>query len=256
MELIEFIDQAKLTKELDRATGEGLKVAIVDSGVDISHPALKGAVHSSYHVQKFNMSFSCNPIQYPTDEIGHGTMCAGVIHDIAPQAEIYSVKVFDGYKTSIGHIITAIDWCVKNKMDVVNLSLCSKKMSSQELADLHRVVENAYYKDVLLIAATDNHVRTGFPADFSSVIGVDFENKPDFKTFDFHTNRPYEIDARGIYVKVIKPGNREETVSCSSIATPHITGLACRLKSCIPSLNSHQLKTLLWALRSNTANED
>ena len=89
---------AKITPEWawGDSTGKGVRVAVVDSGIEHDHPALadcvKGGVIVVYD-SKAKDYYRIKPDNKPMDVSGHGTACAGIIHSIAPDAEIYSVRV-------------------------------------------------------------------------------------------------------------------------------------------------------------------
>src|SRR4030095_13167322 len=109
------------------STGKGIRVAVVDSGVEFDHPALndcvKGGLIVEYDSRAKNESRS-KPADMPADVSGHGTACAGIIHSIAPEAEIYSVRVLG--RSMGGRAIqfaAGLDWAIENDMHVVNLSL-------------------------------------------------------------------------------------------------------------------------------------
>src|SRR6266480_6610370 len=100
-------------------TGRGVRVGIIDSGVNPAHPHVGGVVGGT--------RIACGDADGSTDYldyIGHGTAVAGAIYEKAPDAQLYAVKVFDrALTTNIEAIIKAITWCVENEMDVINLSL-------------------------------------------------------------------------------------------------------------------------------------
>jgi subtilisin len=107
--------------------GKGVRVAVVDSGVEHDHPALGdcvcGGVVVEYDEEAEN-NVRIEPDEDPCDFAGHGTACAGIIHAIAPEAEIYSVRVLG--KDMHGRAIqfaAGLDWATEHGMQVVNLSL-------------------------------------------------------------------------------------------------------------------------------------
>lgn len=94
-----------------------MKIAVIDSGIHDGHPhvgRVAGAVHMTPH------GLGPDPI----DRLGHGTAIAAVIREKAPEAALFSVKVFDRrLTTSIGAILRALSWCREEGMDLINLSL-------------------------------------------------------------------------------------------------------------------------------------
>jgi subtilisin len=247
----QLIDRSKVMELIDRGTGKGVRVGILDSGVDFTHPAIADAAHQCFEVREHQGGFVFQ--QAPgTDVLGHGTMCAGVIHRIAPEAELYNIKTLDETGlNSPSKVICGIQCAIANDLHVLNLSLVSVNMSKNTIVDMLYWVEKAYYKGMILVAATDNRQKRGFPGDYTSVIAVDFQHFPDFRSFNYYLGKAVEIEAKGVYVDAPLPGNQYIKTTCTSIACPHVTGLVARLLSSMPGLTPFQMKTLLLAARSN-----
>jgi subtilisin len=248
----QLLDRDKVIKLIDQGTGKGVKVGILDSGVDFTHPAIAAAPHRSFEIRESQGGFVYREAS-GTDVLGHGTMCAGVIHRIAPEADLYNIKTLDeNGQNSPAKVICGIQCAIDNNLQVVNLSLVSLNMSRNTIVDMLYWVEQAYYKGIILVAATDNKQKRGFPGDYSSVIAVDFQHFPDFKTFNYYLGKAVEMEAKGVYVEAPFPGNRYIQTTCTSIACPHVTGLVARLLSSMPGITPFQVKTLLLAARSNS----
>ena len=134
-------------------------------------------------------------------------MCAGVIHMIAPEAELYNIKTLDERgQNSPAKVICGIQCALAQGLHVLNLSLVSVNMSRNTIVDMLYWVEKAYYKGMILVAATDNKQKRGFPGDYSSVIAVDFQHFPDFKSFNYYSGKTVEMEAKGVYVEAPFPG--------------------------------------------------
>jgi subtilisin len=247
----QLIDRAKIAELIELGTGQDIRVGILDSGVDFTHPAIKDAKHQSFEIRENQGVYAFHEAP-GTDVLGHGTMCAGVIHGIAPDAKLYNIKVLDeNGANSPAKVICGIQCAIANDLHVLNLSLVSLNMSKSTIADMLYWVEKAYYKGIVLVAATDNRQKCGFPGEYASVIAVDFQHFPDFRSFNFHLGKATEIEAKGVYVEAPMPGNQYIKTTCTSIACPHVTGLVARLLSAMPGLTPFQVKTLLLAGRSN-----
>ncbi len=109
------------------STGRGVKVAVVDTGVEYDHPALGGMVRGGVSVeydQEAEDGVRIEPDNCPIDPAGHGTACGGIIHAIAPEAEIYSVRVIGrDMRGRAVQFANGLDWAVRSGMQVLNLSL-------------------------------------------------------------------------------------------------------------------------------------
>lgn len=236
-----------------KSTGKGVRVAVVDSGVEYDHPALDGCVKGGVIIEydaKAKNSHRVKPDYKPTDVSGHGTACAGIIHSIAPEAEIYSVRVLG--RNMSGRAIqfaVGLDWAIENNMQVVNLSLST---SFEEFFGLfHDLTDQAYFKNIHLISAVNNIPEPSYPSLFSSVISVAAHDVLDPFTYYYNPNPPVEFGAPGIDVKVA--WNQKQYLTCTgnSFAAPHIAGITALIRAKHPNLTPFQMKTVLMACASN-----
>ncbi len=149
-----------------------LRIALIDSGVDVAHPALKGARVSMYVVDFTTTEPRVIPAK-SGDSLGHGTACASIIHRSVPQAEIVSIKIFSKGKTANElMLIEALRWCLLDEsIRVVNVSLgCS---TEEPNAGLYRECEEAFQKGVFIVAALNNDaIVESYPACFPNVLSV------------------------------------------------------------------------------------
>lgn len=248
-ELEELVDRARLRSLLEEGTGKGVRVAVLDTGADVDHPALEGSIRESYEVVRKGSSLVCRPAK-GQDLVGHGTACAGIIHALAPEAELYSVRVIGKNAEGTGEqFIAGLRWAIQQKMDVVNLSLGT--MQQRFRAGLQELTDRAYFTGVLLVAAGNNRQVTSYPANFASLIAVDNQAFSDPLAFNFKPGKPVELEAHGIYVRAPSPGGNYQLWTGTSFACPHVTGIVARLRSVMPRLTAMQAKALLWCLRAN-----
>ena len=107
------------------ASGEGVRVAVVDSGIDAGHPDLEGSVDSGGVSVSLDGAGEAVLTPGPhQDAFGHGTACAGIIHRLAPRARITSVKVLGpGLAGKATAFLAGLGWAVEQGFDVINLSL-------------------------------------------------------------------------------------------------------------------------------------
>ena len=239
---------------LGESTGKGVRVAVVDSGVEHDHPALEGCVRGGVIVEydaRAKNQYRIRNDDQPTDVSGHGTACAGIIHSIAPEAEIYSVRVLG--RNMGGRAIqfaAGLDWAIENDMQVVNLSLST---SLEEYFGLfHDLTDQAYFKNMNVVSAVNNIPEPSYPSLYSSVISVAAHEGKDPFTYYYNPNPPVEFGAPGIDVEVA--WNKGQYLICTgnSFAAPHIAGITALIRAKHPSLTPFQLKTVLLACAANT----
>jgi subtilisin family serine protease len=244
---------------LKGATGKGVKVAVVDSGVDNKHPDLADHVKGGVIVEETGGQISFKPYD-GQDTAGHGTGCAGVIARIAPEAEIYSVRVLscigvgaDGYKFAGGkpkHMIVGADWAIEN-CHIVNLSNgLTVSEGTAYFETFHKLVEKAYYRDRILVAAGENEGQPSYPSIFSNLIKVYWASFKDALQFAYQLKPKTftEFIANGSYVKVPQPGGGYIYEIGSSFAAPHISGICALILSKWPQLKPFEIKTLLYSM--------
>jgi subtilisin len=231
------------------STGRGVKVAILDSGVDATHPdvgPIQGYVRI-YEDEQRKLVFDAEPHE---DSFGHGTACAGIIRRAAPDCEVYSVRVL-GERLSgrAAAFVAGLRWAVDNGMQVANLSLSSGRAS--HFATFHRVADEAYFAGTVLVCAVNNIPVPSYPSEFAAVLSVAARAGDDPFDYDYNPDPPVEFGAPGVDVDVAWTGGRTIRATGNSFACPHVTGLVARLLSKHPGLTPFQVKTVLHALASN-----
>jgi len=235
------VDRIEADKAWGNSTGKYVKTAVVDTGIELRHPDLRvyGGVNTINSRRSYN------------DDNGHGTHVAGIIAalknsvgviGVAYTAALFSVKVLgsdgSGY---LSDVIEGLEWCVKNKMQLVNMSLGTE----QDIDLLHEAVKKTYEAGILIIAAAGNSgPGTGsviYPARYPEAAAVSAMNQNnDIASF---SSRGPEVDliAPGvdIYSTYLRKSYRK--LSGTSMATPHVTGTAALVIAKMGSINPGQL---------------
>ena len=225
-------------------TGAGIKVCVMDSGVDLNH--------NDFDELKFTGS---NENNWRTDENGHGTHVTGTIAAIldgngvvgvAPDALVHEVKVFTpNWNSGIWgrDLVKATQACIDGGAQVINMSLGGggRSTAEEDLFDL------AVSMNIIPIAAAGNSGGSGYsyPASYPSVMSVaavaSNENRASFSTY----NNQVDIAAPGVSVKSTLPGNRYAFYSGTSMASPHVAGVAALLKQYNPEASVAELRAAM-----------
>lgn len=236
-------------------TGAGVKVAVLDSGVATNHRDLK--VKGGYCSLEFNCAFG---IPY-SDDNGHGTHVAGIIAalnndfgivGIAPSVDIYSIKALDasGFG-STNSLIEGIEWAIKNKMDILNMSITTKE---SDIA-VEKALKSAYEKGILIVGSAGNNGEEAdktvrYPSKYPTVIAVGAVNANLTKLKESAVGPEVEVVAPGgnVYSTYPTEGNLTNgyaTMSGTSMATPHVTGVLALYKERFPAKTNAELRKLI-----------
>jgi subtilisin family serine protease len=241
----------QVTREwaLEGATGEGVSVCILDSGVDSTHP-LVGELESAVAISMDANDEVVAEEDTEGDVSGHGTACAGIVRRLAPEASIASVRVLGANFTGSGSVLLGgLRYAIERGFDVINMSLSTTKKPFASV--LHELADSAYFKRTVLVASAHNMPVESYPWRFSSVISVGSHEEPDPLAFFYNPNPPVEFFGRGVNVEVPWLGGRTLAVSGNSFATPHISSICALILSKHPELTPFQLKSVLYLTATN-----
>jgi subtilisin family serine protease len=234
------------------ATGAGVKVAVVDSGVDGDHPRVGGLAGGVAFEVDASVDLGYVEREGPhADLVGHGTACAAIIRSLAPDAEIYSVRVLGANLKGRGALLHAgVRWSVERGMHVANLSLSSK--ADAMFAPLHEVADEAYFAGTVLVCAANNLPGPTYPSQYASVVSVAARPGDEAMTLAYNAHPPVEFGARGIDVDVAWADHGSITATGNSFAAPHVTGMVALMRSKHPWLTPLQVKAVLQAASVNS----
>jgi subtilisin family serine protease len=237
--------------------GEGVRVAIVDSGVEHDHPALEGSVRGGVSIEydeESENNLRTVEESEPADLTGHGTACAGIVHAIAPEAELYSVRVLGRGGGRALQFAGGLKWAIENGMHVCNLSLSTSIEDYYAL--FHKVSDDAYFNNVMLVSAVNNIPAPSYPSLYSSVISVAAHEGKEPLTYYYNPSPPVEFGAPGIDVAVSWMNKGSMTATGNSFAAPHIAGIVALISAKHPNLTPFQIKAILYACANNVGRTD
>jgi len=236
--------------------GQGVKIGVIDTGIDHNHPDLH--VAGGMWIELY--------VDYD-DALLHGTHVAGIIAarrdnfgvvGVAPESELYSLKVFTPMGDApLNKIIEAIQWSIDHKMDIVNMSFGSPTPS----ASLKDACQKAYEAGLLLVASAGNSGRGTvdnilYPARYDSVLSVGAIDE-NMEVADF-SSRGEDLDVAAPGVNILStytnPPAQEhlyDYLSGTSMACPHVVGLAALIKSANPGISNVELRRRIMAFARN-----
>lgn len=144
-----------------------VKIALIDTGVDATHPDFQNAVLTQYCLHGNELK----KIKEPEDQLGHGTACASIIHRLEPMAEIVSIQCLNHEGIANGEqILTTLEWCVEQKIDIVNLSFGA--LSNKLRERFSSIGKKAIKNDILLFAACHDSGYPSMPACLPEYLAV------------------------------------------------------------------------------------
>jgi subtilisin family serine protease len=245
------IDRIEADLVWDRTTGLGVKVAVVDTGIDLDHPDL---------INNIKGNVNCiNPRKSGDDDNGHGTHVAGIIGavnnqigviGVGPEISLYAVKVLDkNGKGWLSDLIEGLEWCINNKMDIVNMSLGS----SSDNQSFHDAIRKVYEAGIIQVAAAGNNGLTDgsidYPAKYPETIAVSAVGQnsdgslypANFSSY----GQEIDLTAPGVSIKSTYINGNYKTFDGTSMATPHVSGVAALTISVKGRMSPDELKTYL-----------
>ncbi|UTR08022.1 S8 family serine peptidase [Alkalihalobacillus sp. LMS6] len=240
------LEQIDLEEGWNYANGEDTIIAIIDSGVDPEHPDLQNKLVEGYNAIDDSSNFN--------DDNGHGTHVAGIaaaltnnvegIAGVSWQSKIMPIKVLDtnGEGSSFS-VARGIYWAVENGADVINMSLGDYYHSDV----LYDAVEHAYNQGVTLISASgnENTDEQMYPAAYPQVVTVASVNQDKNRSFFSNYGEYVDVTAPGEHIPSTYLENQYILLSGTSMAAPHVAGLAALIHSINPSLSNEDIGNLI-----------
>jgi subtilisin family serine protease len=232
--------------------GLGVRVGVLDTGINITHPDLAANVKGGVNFVK--------PFTSPNDLNGHGTHIAGIIGalnnrigvvGVAPRVSLYAIKVLDSFGTgAMSYLIRGIEWGIANRMHILNISISAGKMIPSTLA---RVVAAAAGRGILVVAAAGNAGTPSgkgdtveAPARISNAISVAALNKSNARE-SYSATGKVDIAAPGGSIVSTYSWGRYAVLSGTSMAAAHVSGVLALYRSLYPKASASTLKKILFS---------
>src|SRR3989338_1588224 len=246
------IKKIKADSAWNLSKGSNVKVAVLDTGIGAHNDlAVAGGV-----------SFVDNTYY---DSNGHGTSVAGVIAallndeglaGVSPEVSLYSVKIMQGSTGDLSNAIAGIEWAIDNNISIVSMSFGLGSYSQI----FKEALQEAYNHNIVLVAASGNEATDNilYPAKYDTVIAVGAvdsdDNLASFSSYGFEQ----ELVAPGVDINSTYLGNVYSILSGTSLAAPHVAGVAALIKAFNNSLTNEQIRAKLRndALDLGTAGKD
>jgi subtilisin len=236
-------------------TGSGVKIAVLDTGIDASHEDLNVAGGAS---------FVADEPDALTDGNGHGTHVAGTIAalnnnvgvvGVSYDVDLYAVKVLSAAGSgTLSGIAQGIEWAIDNDMDVINMSLGGSTGSST----LKQASDNAYNSGIVVVAAAGNSgsffglINTiGYPARYDSVIAVGAVDANNNRASFSSVGNQLEVMAPGVDINSTLPGNQYGALNGTSMASPHVAGAAALILAKYPNMTNVEVRQKLRDTATN-----
>lgn len=231
--------------------GRGVRVAIVDSGVDARHPMV-GSVQQYVAIDRDDRA--PDGVRFTKgrhdDLYGHGTACAAIIRELAPEVELVSVRVLgENLKGSAGAFAHGVEWCIDQGIDIINLSMSTA--SDRWAETFWDLVDMATYRRVMLVSAMNNERKRTIPSELAGVFSVACAPGVDREAVWCNPDGPAEWGASGIDVDVAWLGGSVIRATGNSFAAPVVTGHLARIAGTHPGISPWQAKTVLSQLAVN-----
>lgn len=227
---------------------EGVIVAVVDTGVQASHPDLQGQLLTGFNAITDGSA--------PNDDVGHGTHVAGIIGAVTNNEEgvagiswynkILPVKALDNSGAGTTYSVAeGIIWAADNGAKVINLSLGNYAESQF----LHDAIKYAYDRDIVIVSAAgnDNTERPGYPAAYDEVLAVAATNSTGERASFSNYGEYIDVAAPGESIASTYPDNQYAALSGTSMASPHVAALAGLVRSLNPALTNTEVMELITA---------
>ncbi|MGW7362987.1 type VII secretion-associated serine protease mycosin [Streptomyces sp. NPDC054841] len=254
--------QRVLLDELWQDTkGKGVRVAVIDTGVDDVNPQLKSAVDASagkdfLQPDKDSRDDKRGKTDGTVDEVGHGTKVAGIIAarprkgtgfvGLAPEATIIPIRQNDEKNSGKSNTMAlAIDHAIDKGADVINISQDTTQPLTPQ-SDLGKAVARAVQKDIVVVASAgndgmDGKLKNTYPAAFDGVLAVASSDRNNERAAFSQAGIFVGVAAPGVDIVSTVPGGGQCVDNGTSFSAPYVAGVAALLRAKHPDWKAHQI---------------
>ena len=231
--------------------GRGVRVAVVDSGIEADHPAVGGLAGAVEVLVDRDDGDAVTVVEGAHDDLyGHGTACAGLVRAVAADVELISVRVLGaGLRGSADAFAGAVEWCIDHGVQVVNLSLSTSNVDY--LPRFWALVDRAAFAGVVLVSAMSNERKRTIPSELAGVFSVAAGPGRDLEAVWCNPHGPAEWGAAGIDLEVAWKDGGWVVASGNSFSAAVVTGHLARVLAAHPGLSPWQARTVLAAVAVN-----
>lgn len=256
--LVNFVQQ-RLTWNVARVLGgkprpnpgNRIKVGVVDTGIDLNHPALRANIKGGVNFLR--------PSSPPQDDNGHGTHVAGIIGasnndkgviGVSPAVSLYAIKVLNQHGSgTLTTLLKGIEWGIQNKMDILNISISAGQHTPRMITE---AIKSAVRNGILVVASAGNNGRpqgggdtVEVPARIKETMAVAALTRRNKRAAFSATGPALDIAAPGVNILSTYKDSQYAVLSGTSMAAPHVSGAVAIFKRKYPQLSPLRLSRLL-----------
>jgi len=241
-----MLDIQRVLDKMGQHEGTGVRVAVVDTGVQADHPWVGGRLTASYGIRSYEDGRVAIEPCDALDVCGHGTAAAGQIHQVAPGTELISIRVLSETRQGSSEaLISALQWVATQDIHIVNMSLSTMRLALA--LRIGQAVDDLYARHVPCVCAKGYQQQgRDYPTSFGASIGVTYDAL-ETAELRYREGELVEFVASGVDRTVAWHNSATRKVTGSSYATPIVTALIARMLAAQPGLSVFDIKTLLRA---------
>jgi subtilisin family serine protease len=225
-----------------------IDIAIIDSGVNPSHPHVLGVAGGvTFDLDDKGRLIADNNYE---DRIGHGTAIAGIFREALPSASIWAIKIFRSDLSASSRLLLAgLAWAIEAKMKVIHLSLGTER--EQDRQSIERLCRQAHKQGLVITAAARGCDDAVYPARIDTVIGAYWNKGCKPGTIVYHPNHPIEFGAWG-HPRPLPGLDQRQNFCGSSFAAAHVSARAAQLLTADPYADPATIRQKLMSSSATT----